>query len=156
MIEGFDPFYNGEWDQTLVHNPYEAEGYRLPTEAEWEYASEYEDERIYPWGNESPVPCVHANYDYCIGWTAPVGSYPAGASQLGMMDMAGNLYEWVGDWQENYYSPPPIDPLGGNGDVFRKLRSNPWSSSTLDNSWYTESPEVCDPHFGFRIARISE
>lgn len=115
-------------------------GGRLPTEAEWEKACRGTDGRTFPWGN-APTTGELVNFVSNVGGTTPVGSYPKGASPYGVLDMAGNVWEWT----RTTYSAYPYDPTDGReattGDADRTLRGG---------SWYNDATNVrCVYRFGF-------
>ena len=107
------PVVSVSWDDAVAYA--EHYGLRLPTEAEWEYAARGPEGQRYPWGDEwNPQKLCWELNTGPGGLTFPVGSFPAGASWVGALDMAGNVWEWVADWygRDYYASSPVADPRG--------------------------------------------
>jgi formylglycine-generating enzyme required for sulfatase activity len=159
------PVINVDWSQAKAYC--EWKGGRLPTEAEWEYAARGGLKSVkYPNGDN--INCGDANYcrssvcDECKGYgdkdddTHPVGSYEANG--YGLYDMAGNIWEWVSDWNDsNYYkSRPPRDPQGPTNGEYRVVRGGSWAddSDSLRVSYRRSlDPTGGGSIIGFRCAR---
>jgi formylglycine-generating enzyme required for sulfatase activity len=99
-------------------------GKHLPSAAQWERAYRSTDARMFPWGGD-PLDCSRLNYGDCpLYETTPVGSYPAGASAEGVLDLAGNVWEWVAEsYSGGYYQEAadvdPGGPASGLGHEYR-------------------------------------
>lgn len=129
-------------------------GYRLPTEAEWEYACRAGSDTPYYWGSESGIGS-HAWYDGNSGnKTHPVAQKTPNA--WGLYDMSGNVWEWCSDWYgSNFYANSPNnDPVGPDTGSFRVLRGGSWNLNaghcrSAFRNW--SNPDYRFYHLGFRV-----
>ena len=135
---------------------------RLCTEAEWEKAARGPQSLVYPWGNSLPS-CHHASYAHgsysdpeCPGYgIKPVGSFPLNASPYGVLDMAGNVQEWVADWFDNtyYYYTPYENPQGPSWGKWKGKRGGSYDygeKHIRTSSRKAMPPTLEDYTWGFR------
>ena len=178
--KGKHPINCVDWE--MASNYCTRQGGRLPTEAEWEFAARGPDGRTYPWGDEEPNgKYLNACGKECEAWgaknhvdgkvtfgtmypdddgfatTAPVGSFPAGASRFGLEDVVGNVWEWTGDFYAPYTKDDAKDPQGAAAsDDGRVARGGAWNGP--QPSWVRPTfrfhfkPENRSYGVGFRCA----
>jgi len=152
--EGLTPAYRGSGDNITCD--WNANGYRLPTEAEWEYAAKG--------GNKDPIIYVHAGSNSIdnVAWyegnsgkkTHPVGT--KAPNSLGIYDMSGNVWEWCWDRYGNYSSGAQTDPRGASSGSYRVIRGGGWNNSArIVRSAYRNigGPGNRLSYVGFRVVR---
>jgi formylglycine-generating enzyme required for sulfatase activity len=161
-VSSLDAIKFCQWLSTREHKKY-----RLPTEAEWEYAARGTDGRKYPWGNYQGRGDLanFADRNTVFAWSdheiddgypesSPVGAFPLGASPFGIEDMAGNVWEWCLDYVEAYRGTSRVNPHGPTSGTKRMHRGGSWKSRF--NSLRTTVRSSNVPSFscndlGFRI-----
>lgn len=158
------PINGVSWHQAVKYCQWK--GKRLPTSAEWELAARGTDGRIYPWGNQDPS-CEYtvmdrpgAGFMGCgSGDTLDVGSKPKGASPYGVMDMAGNVWEWTSDWYDEkyYFHSPEKDPQGPKHGQLKITRGGDFLSrqgyELRASGRFPYYPSNPSPAIGFRCAK---
>ena len=155
---------NKKW---LVTTSRRANGYRLPTEAEWEYAARQGGQKVRFGNGKDIADPKEINFDassrgkkaYSVVGeyrqkTLPVGSFSS--NTLDLFDMSGNVWEWCGDWYGTYPSGASNDPQGATGGSGRVIRGGSWGNYPANvrvADRYDDSPDYRFRILGFRLAR---
>ena len=156
------PVEQVSWDdvQEFIRRLNAREGgaqYRLPTEAEWEYAARAGSTTAYSFGNDARQLGEYAWYrDNAGGKTHPVGQKKPNA--WGLHDMYGNVWEWVQDWYADYAAGSAVNPAGPSSGSGRVIRGGSWGAGAgYCRSAYRgrDAPGDRDGDLGFRLLRTA-
>jgi formylglycine-generating enzyme required for sulfatase activity len=175
--EGLPQVYIKKGEKLLAQDPLST-GYRLPTEAEWEYSARFASNKIsliYPWGDTFPPSSKVLNiadlstkdllsaylgkYDDDYRVTAPVSSFKPNA--LGLFDLGGNVAEWCHDYYSIYsFSPTALyqDPTGSQQGKHHLVRGSSWQQSSISalRCAYRDYSDDKRIDLGFRICRYAK
>ena len=160
------PIVNVNWNDANAYADWA--GMKLPTEEQWEYAARGTEGRNYPWGGTATkddktngwdaTKSANGKNSYDVGLsTWPVGSFLAGVSWCGAQDMAGNVWQWCGDWYGSYSATAVTNPTGPAAGTSRVLRGGSWYGNG-DNRGADRgsgSPDNYGGNIGFRCVSLS-
>jgi len=152
--EGLTPAYRGSGNSITCN--WNTNGYRLPTEAEWEYAAKdgNRDPMVYEYSGSNNVDTVAWYRDNSGGSTQPVGR--KAPNSLGLYDMSGNVYEWCWDWHDFYPSEAQTNPVGASSGSYRLTRGGSWNDTAQSVRSANRGgtiPTIRDNGLGFRVVR---
>jgi formylglycine-generating enzyme required for sulfatase activity len=167
------PVEQVSWDDVQsflqkLNAKYPGRNYRLPTEAEWEYAAREGGKAVLFGNGKNIINPSEINFDASAAYKKPysiAGTYrqktvPVGSlnspNALGLHDMSGNVWEWCSDWKETYPSAAQNNPQGPSSGSYRVVRGGSWSYSPQNcrvASRFYYAPGNRNSGLGFRLAR---
>ena len=171
LTDSLSPIVGVSWENAVAYAAWlnksqkPSQPFRLPTEAEWEYAARGGDnEQAYPWGNKASHEFANYGKDECCEgfvsgkdqwlYTAPVGSFAPNG--FGLKDMHSNVWEWVADWYGDYSAQLAINSKGASKGTHRVLRGGSWNSTPryVRSAFRSlNTPVLRFSNTGFRVAQ---
>ncbi len=159
---GNRPVINVSWHDAVAYTTWlsqqTGEQYRLPSEAEWEYAARAGTKTKYWWGNEigkNKANCNRCDSQWDNEQTAPLGSFSA--NQFGLYDTVGNVWEWCADnYQDSYNNFPTDGSVWEKSSKYRVLRGSSWNNNPVNtraSDRVRYDPDYMFSNVGFRVVR---